>query len=245
MPPTREIVFYPGLFDLSDDHQSATQNYYRSMVMYYIEHFEFSADMLTRPWEDYLKLFHDHLPKDQSKKNVLLFGSGGGRDAMWLAQHGFTPVLVDLSDEMLNFSRRVVLNGEFFHEHMNQFLERLVKESEQKFIGLVNESAAQHLNKSEVYKQLELAKNVLHTGGIFLLGLKMAPEEFKDKGPVYSVAEGTGKRFFVSWTKKEVQELIDFAGGLGFQVVQRVESPHLTANAGTPSFIRLFFSLPS
>ncbi len=242
---SRDIVYLDDQFALTGEYQAITKKYYESMVLYYVKLFEFSLKMLERPWNDYLKKFIDYLLKNTKDKKVLFFGSGAGRDALMVSQHGFIPYLVDASQEMLAISKRVVINGKYYNEDMNAYLQRIVELNEEKFIGVLNESAAQHLNKTDVYRQVGLVKEVLQEGGIFLIGLKSAPDRYKEVGPIYSITEGEGTRYFVSWTQKEILELISFAKSIGLHVISIVDTPHLASNVGTPNFTRLFFSLSS
>lgn len=236
----RKIEFYPELKGLSDYHIKMNTSFYNQLVLYYYNFFEFSQEMLARTYNDYIKAFIEFLKKSDLNNPVLVLGSGCGRDAFWISQLGVAIQLVDFSQSMLDFSKKFFISGSFFCQDMNDFLLTL-KESDSVYSGILNESAAQHLEKMQVYEQLRLVSSHLASDGIFLLGLKKAPIEY-DKGPVYSVSEANEMRFFVSWSEAELNELIIFASTLGLSLVKRIEAAHLESSQGTPSFIRLYFS---
>jgi len=236
----RSVEFYPELKTLSDEHIAMNSSFYRHLVEYYLTYFEFSLEMITRTFDDYARDFINYLKNTNMENPVLVLGSGCGRDAFWASQLGVDVHLVDASESMIEFSKKLFVNASFFCQDMNKFLNSL-KDTGTVYSGILNESAAQHLGKEQVYEQILLVSRHLAPDGIFLLGLKHAPQNF-NIGPVYSVAESGEKRFFVSWSESEIIELIQFADNLGLNLVKRIDAEHLESSQGTPPFIRLYFS---
>jgi hypothetical protein len=236
----RKIEFYPEFETLSDEHIAMNSSFYNHLVEYYLNFFEFSLEMVTRTFDDYAKDFIDFLRKSNMKNPVLILGSGCGRDAFWTSQLGLNIQLVDASDSMISFSKKLFVNASFFCQDMNDFLGSL-RDTALVYSGILNESGAQHLSKDQVYDQIRLVSEHLAKDGIFLLGLKQAPSNYST-GPVYSVSELEEMRFFVSWSELEISELIEFAKSVGLKLVKSVSAEHLESSQGTPPFIRLYFS---
>lgn len=239
----RKIDFYHGQHTLTNDQEIANGIYYRLLFDYYLRYFEYSAEIFNKIRSGYLDEFIFYLKQlEKLNKHVLLIGSGGGRDAVWISQTGFKVRLVDLSPEMIDFSKLMVPDLESATiGDANEYLKLAIRQKD-RFRGVLNESSLQHMSHDQVYIHLKMIAQLLENRGILLIGLKQAPKNFK-KGVVYSVTEGNYSRFFLCWTEEEINELLFYANTLGFKVEKEIITNHLASNFGTPAFIRLLLSL--
>jgi len=119
----------------------------------------------------YAKVIQDELGK--SAKTLLELGSGGGNSASHLKKH-FQMTLVDLSENMLNVSRKLNPECEHFLGNMTNF--RLNREFDVVYV----QDAIAYMNTEEDLRQtIETAYVHCRPGGIALLIPDFTRENFK------------------------------------------------------------------
>lgn len=222
--------------DLDKLRVDKTRGSYSVGSAFYQAIYEFSLGMSIRTAANYLEDFINELPTEVRKPNVLVLGSGKGRDCLKLLLKGFRVTAVDYSPEMQEQLTWFLKDNESNLEVVVLDVEDLSQDFfEQDIDAAISESCLQHLNHPAVLEVFKKAYNWLAPGGIFHARVKVT-----DHGRAYAIEDGVGTRYFTSWRPDEIQQLEEELQAIGYELLtndsQNKIIPHRDAALGVPGF---------
>lgn len=195
------MFFLEGVQELSEEMREITKKSYQTNFWIYKFLYEHFPDMLVRTIGDYLAPFVEAVRtvfSEEEKRQVLLVGSGTGKDAKFLAYHNLNVLAVDISDSMVGTMKQMELKQV---QTITTDIRHLTQ-NPQSLIGILAESALQHINKSEVKQLIPKFAEWLVPGGVLLIRLRRSPT-----GGVFMTRDAIGERYFTSWTEGELTVL--------------------------------------
>jgi hypothetical protein len=236
--------------DLTSAQLDITAQNYSSFWMYYAARYEFSKEMITRTWQDYLAFFVDLLPlKKNDITKVLVAGVGSGRDAVRLGSIGYCVDILDYSEDFLNNAYQLLESIVGLENTGKKILSPLSTFSPapgEFYDGILVESALQHLNHTEVIDFLLKCLNWLRP----LSGQEPTHQRVlsfrvkkSETGCVYKSVSGVGERYFTTWTEVELQDLIKLLESAGARLIHRKTNLHKDDQQGVPAFEQFVFSV--
>lgn len=243
----RKYIAFSFLKVLSEEQKRKTLESYEDNVNFYGSYVEFDEDEVIKSFEGTIVPFLDQLMKKKNLrgKSVLSIGSGRGRDEVSLLQSEEfleNQMKLDVVDYSFSMLRSALLLGQkinqgFVSDILNLNHLALSNKSSSfsptpSYAGILIDAALQHLNKSEVYLMLWRLWTWLELGGVLLFRLKVT-----DHGNVYLINDGVGERYYTSWTRQELQELLAFMEELGFTIELTQTDDH--TDNGTPGFFQV------
>jgi ubiquinone/menaquinone biosynthesis C-methylase UbiE len=179
------------------DHREITRNLYDKAAKKY-------ADM----WFDYKEMrpFLDKFMSMLKTGSLILdAGCGSGRDAEYIASHGFKVIGIDLSENMIREAKKWVTSKNV--KLMKMDMQKMDFE-DGKFDGLISISSFLHIPKNENKGAMMEFKRVLKKGGIMFVSLHEGTGEGFEKREKYY-----DNSFFIKYYKpEEVAKLLRSAG---------------------------------
>jgi len=158
---------------------------------------------LANVYDDETKYFWDSFPQtitdafcSVAHGRVLDVGSGPGRDAMLLRQHGFDVICLDASEEMVRLSSA---NG--FDSVVGDFDSLPFPDGS--FGGVWAYTSLLHARKSEIGRSLAEIRRVLKDGGALCLGMIEGDIEHYRKS-----SEMEKLRWFSFYQKGELEDIL-------------------------------------
>lgn len=165
-----------------------------------------TCDRIARKFEDDTKDFLERyllgdirlfLGKLLKRSRILDIGGGPGRDSLFFKENGFDPLIIDLSEKMVELCRRKGLRAVVMDfEHLDF--------PSKSFDGVWAYASLLHLPKRRLPDVLRAIRNVLTDGGILFLGMKEGSFEGFLESPEYPGS----KRFFALYTRPELEEML-------------------------------------
>jgi len=143
--------------------------------------------------------FMDMLPSGGA---VLDVGCAGGRDAREFVQEGFGVVGIDLVDDFLNKAEKDVPRAKFLK--MDLLNLQFPKNT---FDGIWASAVLVHIDKTDIQKALTEFNKVLKQDGKLFIAVKMG-----DGSSFSSDKLSKEKRFFVYFSREEIEEMLRLAG---------------------------------
>ena len=135
---------------------------------------------------------------------VLDIGSGPGRDALLLQEHGCKVICLDASSKMVEMCQAKgleAIEGDFMQ----------ISFPPKSFDGVWAYTSLLHIPKADIGKAFEEICRVLKVGGYFGLGL------IEGSGELYRNSSGINQpRYFAFYTRDEIEKLMS---EFGFEVI--------------------------
>jgi 2-polyprenyl-3-methyl-5-hydroxy-6-metoxy-1,4-benzoquinol methylase len=156
--------------------------------------------------------FIDHLNAKFPNARVLELGPGSGLNLSFFADEGFRTWGIDISQKMIDLSRRLSPGTEYF---IGDLLDYDFKNL--RFEGIFAKEFIHLLQKNDAVHVLKKARELLVPSGALFLGTTVhgkSEEGYFEKSD-YS---GQPKRFRKRWTEEELLEMVS---SLDFQVLHR------------------------
>jgi SAM-dependent methyltransferase len=140
--------------------------------------------------------------------SVLDVGCGAGQKSKYISSRGFKVTGVDLSDKMIEISKREVPEADFFVKNIYD-----LDSIENKFDAVFAQAVLLHIPRERVLEVLEKFKNKLNSSGLLYLAVK----EVKPDGPNQEVLKENDygydyERFFSYFTLEEIKEYLSKTG---------------------------------
>lgn len=173
---------------------SKTIESYDTHVIEYAESFEWDPDMQERTSHDYLHGFIEYL---KTGDHVFVAGSGTGRDALELANRHFDVFCNDGSIAMLQVAVNHGIRLPMWCQDINH-----VNLPENSVDAILAESVLQHVPKQDIHLILNRMVTWLRVDGILFARLRLGD------GRIFCVNDVVGERYFTSYKKQEIEELI-------------------------------------
>ncbi len=142
---------------------------------------------------DIVRKFLELLPGDE----ILDLGSGPGRDAVILRNHGLNVTCVDGSENMVNMTARLGFNSVLSDL-------RVFDSPDKKYHGIWAYSSLIHLNFDEAKKLVGKLSDILKDGGILFLGLIQG-----DGHDVINAAGSSFTRYFEYYHHEKIMALVE------------------------------------
>ena len=142
---------------------------------------------------DIVRKFVELLPGDE----ILDLGSGPGRDAIILRNHGLKVTCVDGSENMVNMTVKLGFNSVLSDL-------RVFDSPDKKYHGIWAYSSLIHLNFDESQELVEKLSGILEDGGIMFLGLIQG-----EGHEVVSLAGSSFTRYFEYYDHRKIMALIE------------------------------------
>ena len=142
---------------------------------------------------DIVRKFVELLPSDE----ILDLGSGPGRDAVILRNHGLNVTCVDGSENMVNMTARLGFNSVLSDL-------RVFDSPDKKYHGIWAYSSLIHLNFDEAKKLVGKLSDILRDGGILFLGLIQG-----DGHDVINAAGSSFTRYFEYYHHEKIMALVE------------------------------------
>lgn len=145
--------------------------------------------------------FINSIQKISNNPKILEIGPGGGIALKEFEKRGFNTCAVDLSQKMIEVSKRVAPNTKYIK---GNFLEY---NSENNFDGIFSRFVLHLFSEQDAYKFVEKAYNLLKPKGIFFASTLL--HEYPREGLVEK-KEGDLRvdRYKKKWTKSELENLL-------------------------------------
>ncbi len=138
----------------------------RTVDAYAVNAAAYSRDWLEQPSPDDLyALLETHFVKGGETADI---GCGNGRDAAWLARHGFKVTGYDNSPELLTEARRL-FPGIAFVQAALPGLDGVARQ----FDNVVCETVIMHLDRAEVPQAVRSLIRILRPGGVLYLSWRV------------------------------------------------------------------------
>ncbi|MDO8642154.1 MAG: class I SAM-dependent methyltransferase [Candidatus Woesearchaeota archaeon] len=150
---------------------------------------------LTPLWDSFIS----YLPGNR----IIDLGCGAGRDVRHFVERGFSVTGVDLSEELLNYAKRLCSKASFVNADI-----RHLSFSNTSFDGVWCCGGIVHMGKTEGVKTLQEAHRILVSGGVFFLSFK------EGTGEIYQESKtipGIKKRY-VLYAEDEMKQLLTNTG---------------------------------
>lgn len=142
---------------------------------------------------DIVRKFLELLPGDE----ILDLGSGPGRDAVILRNHGLNVTCVDGSENMVNMTARLGFNSVLSDL-------RVFDSPDKKYHGIWAYSSLIHLNFDEAKKLVGKLSDILKDGGVLFLGLIQG-----DGHDVINAAGSSFTRYFEYYHHEKIMALVE------------------------------------
>jgi SAM-dependent methyltransferase len=142
---------------------------------------------------DIVRKFVELLPSDE----ILDLGSGPGRDAVILRNHGLNVTCVDGSENMVNMTARLGFNSVLSDL-------RVFDSPDKKYHGIWAYSSLIHLNFDEAKKLVGKLSDILKDGGVLFLGLIQG-----DGHDVINAAGSSFTRYFEYYHHEKIMALVE------------------------------------
>lgn len=155
---------------------------------------------------------------------ALVAGCGTGRDVQYLTLHGVNCLGIDFSKGMLQEAIKRGVSSPLVLMDIRDL--KLIPHS---FEGIYCETAMEHIPKVEINQTIDGFWKVLKPEGIALFGLR------RGNGDLFFTEDIGGKRYFTTYTEKEVKGLIS---RLNCDVIDVKIAEH--ADRQRPAFINYF-----
>jgi ubiquinone/menaquinone biosynthesis C-methylase UbiE len=137
-------------------------------------------------------------------RNVINIGSGPGRDALLLQEHGCKVICLDASSKMVEMCQAKgleAIEGDFMQ----------IPFTPKSFDGVWAYTSLLHIPKADIGKAFEEISRVIKVGGYFGLGL------IEGSGELYRNSSGINQpRYFAFYTRDEIEKLMS---EFGFEVI--------------------------
>ena len=164
-------------------------------------------------WDNFPSEFISKFVRLLPGKRVLNLGSGSGRDALLLREHGLDVICIDASSTMIDMTNRLG-----FESHQSTFDELTFPN--EAFDGVWAYTSLIHVPKLEAEKVLGRVYAFLKFGGAFAIGAI----EGETASMVERKTMPNSTRYFKMYKKDELQKLVEGCG-LNF-VHQQDYQPH-------------------
>ena len=156
-------------------------------------------DETTEFWRDFPTPFIDAFAS-RVKGDVINIGSGPGRDALLLKEHGVEQICIDASETMVDISTQRGLKSQVGDMLNLQF-------RAERFGGAWAYTSLIHLPKSQINIALGEIARVLKPGGWFALGMQEGEgESYKESSELHA------PRWFALYSREELQRLLEEHG---------------------------------
>jgi len=154
-------------------------------------------------WEHFPAAFIDEfiakLP--EPGKRILNLGSGSGRDALLLRDHGLGVVCVDASEAMIAITKRLG-----FESYRQTFAD--LRFPAQSFDGVWAYTSLIHVPKTEVVQAVKTIHALLKPGGAFAVGAI----EGETAGMIERKTMPQAARYFKYYAREELKQLVEGQG---------------------------------
>lgn len=206
----------------------ATTLWYHRAWEAYKNVYEWNPEMIRRTDNDYFSFFVSQIPRNGVKPKVLDVGCGTGRDSNRLLLRNIDVVSVDVAENMARAANIMAEGATVYNDDIRNM--RFVSDS---FHGILMESALQHIPKTDVPDLFRLFADWSRDNAILLVRFRIT-----NSGNVFVVSDGFGARYFTSYTRGEVDRIIqDVAGKFNF--VGSKENQHVDSHR--PPFFSVAF----
>jgi hypothetical protein len=223
--------------DLTREMISATVLSYLLYGPLYCLLYEIPPAMQELTYDGYVGLFLHQLflMNPEISGSVLVLGSGSGEDVERIVSHGHTVVANDVSPMMIQLleSRKLNLNV-----LVGSMLDVDIGKNKHKAVLI--DTAIQHIEKNKVEGLLLKIKESLVSNGICLFRLRES-----ENGQVFFVNDVIGKRYFNTYSRVEIEHILDVLRNLGFKIIKTLESGHAESKSGRPGFFTILVTNPA
>lgn len=157
-------------------------------------------------WEPELKEFSGLCPQGK----IFDVGSGSGRDATLLSNHGYQVTGVDISSSFLELARERSPRANFIEGSVYA-----LPAEDQSFDGVWAAAVLLHIPKKKISQALGEIKRVLRPDGASFISIKKGQGE-------KMLTDRLGERFYAFWQPNEFIKVLNKAG---FKVISWQERP--------------------
>jgi cyclopropane fatty-acyl-phospholipid synthase-like methyltransferase len=178
-------------------------------VMYTVKKTDESVKKYIKGKKDPIIILN-HLEKFSSllkeKSTILDVGCGHGRDCMYFEQKGFSVVGIDLSEKMLNESKKVCNSTVLLKMDIRE-----IGKIPWKFDAVWSCAVVHHIPKNQIDELLQSIYNILNKDGILFLSFKIDSEGFVYRKDICV------KKFYEKYDEKK---FINKLTAFGFKVLE-------------------------